>query len=243
MATKSTQQKTEMDEDPQTILKTLKKTEITGSSAKDILLDKAAESKKGSFQAGKQKQKALKPTLKTGIGKAILIQREDEKEVSFALSEGSKDSSEGVSHPNTIRTPNLNRMISSVSSKKEETIDNSLNEEIKLELTSKKKYYNFSVHGKKVLYARNSCCCFTEKNRLRYLLVWLIECKWFDIAIMIVILANSIALGIRDYTDPNNLTTRNQIVINSYVHIIFFIYVVVVCLCCLFMLFVNVCLD
>ena len=83
----------------------------------------------------------------------------------------------------------------------------------------KKVKYNFIVHQKHLLMARNSCCCLNEKNKLRRYIVWFIEWKYFEYFILLLIILNAILLGIRDYTDRDNTTKKNKIVYIIYIYI------------------------
>ncbi|DBA01467.1 TPA: hypothetical protein N0F65_005586 [Lagenidium giganteum] len=62
--------------------------------------------------------------------------------------------------------------------------------------------YNFEVHGQKRRFVNNSLFFLNTTNPFRLKLVWLVEWKWFDRFILLCIVANSIALGLRDYQDP-----------------------------------------
>lgn len=59
----------------------------------------------------------------------------------------------------------------------------------------------FEVHGKKVIYAKKSLYCLDSEMAFRKKVVWLIEWKWFDRFITVVILLNSVMLAMLDYKD------------------------------------------
>ena len=65
------------------------------------------------------------------------------------------------------------------------------------------------MHGKYVQYAKNSLGLLTNKNPLRIALVWLVTWNVFDNFIMFLIMINSLSLGIKVYTDPDNETLTN----------------------------------
>ena len=79
----------------------------------------------------------------------------------------------------------------------------------------KKELYTHHVHGKHKRFALNSCYFFSVKNKVRYAMVWLVEWPWFESAITLLILANSLFLGIFDYVNPEAHTWRNHLVIYS----------------------------
>ena len=72
--------------------------------------------------------------------------------------------------------------------------------------------YTHYLHGKHFRFALNSCYIFSVKNRFRTAIVWLVEWPWFERAITLLILLNSIFLGIFDYVNPEADTWRNKIV-------------------------------
>ena len=49
----------------------------------------------------------------------------------------------------------------------------------------------------------------TNRTPVRYFLVWIATWKWFDRIVLLLIVLNSIGLGMKDYTDPDNLTSIN----------------------------------
>ena len=61
-------------------------------------------------------------------------------------------------------------------------------------------------------FARNSLGFLSNKSRFRIIIVWIITWKGFDRAILILIVLNSIGLGLKDYLDPENLTERNKFI-------------------------------
>jgi hypothetical protein len=67
----------------------------------------------------------------------------------------------------------------------------------------------FFVHGKHVKFSKRSLGMLDNKNRIRIVLVWLITSKWFENFIISLILINSLFLGIKDYTDKENVTPIN----------------------------------
>jgi len=74
-------------------------------------------------------------------------------------------------------------------------------------------------------FAPHSLFLFHENNRFRQAAVWLIQWRWFDRFILFLIIANSVTLGLTDYSlgsiDPNTMeplassTWRNQIPVSS----------------------------
>lgn len=70
----------------------------------------------------------------------------------------------------------------------------------------------FYYHDKKFKFSRRSLFCFTKQNRLRQMVVWAITHKRFDQIIVLLIIFNSILLGIKDYRDFDNETPVNQVV-------------------------------
>ena len=70
----------------------------------------------------------------------------------------------------------------------------------------------FYVHGQFFRFSKQSLVIFTNRSRLRWACVWLTQKKSFENFIIFMIALNSITLGIKDYTDKDNLGQRNQIV-------------------------------
>ena len=64
---------------------------------------------------------------------------------------------------------------------------------------------SFYVHGKIVKYGPLSLGVLNNRTKLRYAMVWLVNWKWFDRIVMFLIILNSITLGIKDYTVPEEL--------------------------------------
>lgn len=69
----------------------------------------------------------------------------------------------------------------------------------------------FVLHNKTVHYDKRSLFIFSYKNKLRKLLVWLIEQPWFDICILIIILLNSLCLAFYDYSDRDDSKFSNKL--------------------------------
>jgi hypothetical protein len=59
----------------------------------------------------------------------------------------------------------------------------------------------FKMHDKEVVFDERSLCVFSEKNWIRKACVWLTLWKWFDRVIILVIVFNSVLLGMHDYND------------------------------------------
>jgi hypothetical protein len=83
-------------------------------------------------------------------------------------------------------------------------------------------------HGVKKTYDPNALCCLKVIHPVRSRLIWLISWKHFDRFIMLVIVVNSILLGMRDYKDrikPDFDTTYNDSLeqVGIVLSIIFFI--------------------
>lgn len=70
----------------------------------------------------------------------------------------------------------------------------------------------FYVHGKSHTFSKRSLFVFSNNNRFRRAVVWIITHKRFDHIIVFLILVNALLLGIKDYTDPLNESRRNQII-------------------------------
>ena len=66
----------------------------------------------------------------------------------------------------------------------------------------KKVHYTHYVHGDYYRFALNSCYIFSVKNRFRTAIVWFVQWRPFDWAIILLILLNSIFLGMQDYVNP-----------------------------------------
>lgn len=61
-------------------------------------------------------------------------------------------------------------------------------------------------------FSKDSLSVFDNKNRFRWACVWLTTHPKFDAFIISMIAINSITLGIKDYEDVENVSTRNQVV-------------------------------
>ena len=70
----------------------------------------------------------------------------------------------------------------------------------------------FYVHGRYYRFSKNSLGIFGNKTQFRVFLVWLCTSKWFENTIISLILLNSLFLGIKDYTDTEQVTPINQFV-------------------------------
>ena len=53
-----------------------------------------------------------------------------------------------------------------------------------------------------------------NKTKFRYALVWLITSKWFEGTVIVLIMINSVLLGLKDYTDEKNVTPINRFLEN-----------------------------
>lgn len=71
---------------------------------------------------------------------------------------------------------------------------------------------SFYVHGKRVMFAKNSLGMLPNRSPVRVAIVWLTTWVWFDRLIITLIMANSMLLGAKDYQDPLNETPINQFV-------------------------------
>jgi hypothetical protein len=67
----------------------------------------------------------------------------------------------------------------------------------------------FFVHNKQHKFSKRSLFLLNNNNRFRRAIVFLITHKAFDQIIVFLILINALLLGIKDYTDPDNLTPIN----------------------------------
>ena len=72
--------------------------------------------------------------------------------------------------------------------------------------------HSFFVHNKYVRFSKNSLGILNNKTKLRFILVWICTSKWFEYLIISMILLNSLFLGIKDYTDKENVSEINQFV-------------------------------
>jgi len=72
--------------------------------------------------------------------------------------------------------------------------------------------HTFYVHGKFVRFSKMSLGILDNKTKLRWCLAWIITSKKFEYFIIFLIMVNSVFLGIKDYTDIDNVTPINQFV-------------------------------
>jgi len=72
---------------------------------------------------------------------------------------------------------------------------------------------SFYVHGKSVKYCKTAFGLLDNKNKLRWAFVWVVTSKWFDNLVLILIVINSIILGVKDYTDPTDQTPKNKFIV------------------------------
>ena len=70
----------------------------------------------------------------------------------------------------------------------------------------------FFVHKSYRRFSKSSLAIFNNRSRLRWACVWLTSWQKFENFIIFMIALNSITLGVKDYTDKENLTQRNKIV-------------------------------
>lgn len=70
----------------------------------------------------------------------------------------------------------------------------------------------FRAHETDFKFAKFSLGIFSNQNKLRKHLVWLITWKYFEIFITCMIILNSVLLGMMDYTDKENKSWRNRFV-------------------------------
>lgn len=73
----------------------------------------------------------------------------------------------------------------------------------------------FYAHGKKFRFWSTSLNWLDNKNFIRKIWVWIVCSKWFDRVIIFLIILNSLFLGIMDYTDTENKSWRNKLVVYS----------------------------
>ena len=76
----------------------------------------------------------------------------------------------------------------------------------------------FFVNNMYYKFSKTSLHMMSSRNAFRMVLVKIATHKVFDNIILLLIIVNSICLGVKDYTDVDNLTRKNQIieVIESY---------------------------
>ena len=70
----------------------------------------------------------------------------------------------------------------------------------------------FFCHGKTYRYSKESLSFLTNRHKFRRVLVWIITWNWFESFIIFSIVANSIILGMMDYTNPKADNWRNNLV-------------------------------
>jgi len=70
----------------------------------------------------------------------------------------------------------------------------------------------FLVHGKVYHFSKLSLGILDNKSRFRIGLVWLVTLKPFENFIVFMIVLNSLFLGIKDYSDTENITPINRFV-------------------------------
>lgn len=70
----------------------------------------------------------------------------------------------------------------------------------------------FLVHGKTYHFSKTSFGLLENKNRLRIACVWLITSRWFESGVTMLIMINSLLLGLKDYTDTENKSGINQFI-------------------------------
>ena len=72
----------------------------------------------------------------------------------------------------------------------------------------------FWVHGKMMQFSKNTLGIFDNRTKIRFFLVWMVTAKWFETMIISLILFNSLLLGIKDYTDTEDVGAINRFVVN-----------------------------
>lgn len=78
-----------------------------------------------------------------------------------------------------------------------------------------KDHRSFYVHGKFCKYSKTSLGLLDNRSKIRWYIVYLITSKKFENFILIMIIINSVFLGVKDYTDQDNQTSINKFVENS----------------------------
>lgn len=68
---------------------------------------------------------------------------------------------------------------------------------------------HFYVHGKYHIFSQSSLSIMSNRSLVRWAFVWLVAWKRFEHFIILLIGLNSLTLGIKDYTDKENLSQRN----------------------------------
>ena len=69
---------------------------------------------------------------------------------------------------------------------------------------------SFHLHGKRYKFSKSSLGMLSNKSPFRIATVWIITWPVFEKMILILIILNSLALGMKDYLDPENLTEWNK---------------------------------
>jgi hypothetical protein len=69
---------------------------------------------------------------------------------------------------------------------------------------------SFLVHGKRYKFCKDSLGMFSNRNPFRIVIVWIITWHVFQKIILLLIILNSVALGMRNYLDPQNSTNWNK---------------------------------
>jgi hypothetical protein len=85
-------------------------------------------------------------------------------------------------------------------------------EEKEIELKPEDDPSMFYSHGKYHRFSEKSVWVLEKGNPIREGIVWIITHKRFDHVVVGLILFNSLLLGIKDYTDVDNVTQINQFV-------------------------------
>ena len=62
----------------------------------------------------------------------------------------------------------------------------------------------FAAHGTYYKFSKDSLSFLSNKSLIRKILVWIITWKYFELFIVLVIVLNSVFLGIYDYTIPES---------------------------------------
>ena len=69
---------------------------------------------------------------------------------------------------------------------------------------------SFRVHGKQHVFSKNALGFLDNKSRFRIMIVWIITWPVFDKIILILIILNSLALGLKDYVNEDS--PRNEFI-------------------------------
>ena len=70
----------------------------------------------------------------------------------------------------------------------------------------------FWVHGRRFHFCKLSLGIFHNRTQIRFFLVWIVTSKKFENGVISLIILNSIILGLKDYTDPDNKTFGNRLI-------------------------------